>query len=340
MAFGHAAAAVVVGPGPGIARLLGQRSLTVDFVDHYRAASEQFDYVWEDRWIRDEGYLNLTTRLIDDLLAGAGIRPDELTHFCLPVSLRNVDRAVAAKCGIPETAVRDQLADGCGNSGAAHPLLMLVDALADARAGDRILIIGFAQGGDALLFEVTEEIDRFRASGGGVRKWLERSSPCSYPRYLVLSGLLQVARGMRAEVDKGTGLSAAYRHRDFLLNLVGGRCAACGTYQIPRTTICVNPDCGVADQQSAYSFAESLGRVASWSADHLTAIPDPPAYYGMVDFAEGGRLLMDFVEAGGGVDIGTEMRMVFRVKDYDPVRKYRRYFWKATPIRRRETDVG
>ena len=29
--------------------------------------------------------------------------------------------------------------------------------------------------------------------------------------------------------------------------------------------------------------------------------------------------------------IGGEMRMVFRVKDVDPLRGYTRYFWKATP---------
>ena len=53
----------------------------------------------------------------------------------------------------------------------------------------------------------------------------------------------------------------------------------------------------------------------------------------MIDFAEGGRLLMDFTEVGpSAVDVGTEMRMVFRIKDNDPVRGFARYFWKAAPI--------
>jgi 3-hydroxy-3-methylglutaryl CoA synthase len=33
---GHAAAALLLAPGPGIARLLGSASLSVDFVDHFR----------------------------------------------------------------------------------------------------------------------------------------------------------------------------------------------------------------------------------------------------------------------------------------------------------------
>ena len=70
----------------------------------------------------------------------------------------------------------------------------------------------------------------------------------------------------------------------------------------------------------------------SWSADTLTFSLDPPAYYGLIDFEEGGRLLMDFTNIGpGGIEVGEAMRMVFRVKDIDSVRGFARYFWKATP---------
>ncbi|GIS89578.1 MAG: hypothetical protein CM1200mP18_22880 [Gammaproteobacteria bacterium] len=31
------------------------------------------------------------------------------------------------------------------------------------------------------------------------------------------------------------------------------------------------------------------------------------------------------------LEVGISMRMVFRVKDYDMLRGFRRYFWKATP---------
>lgn len=33
----------------------------------------------------------------------------------------------------------------------------------------------------------------------------------------------------------------------------------------------------------------------------------------------------------GSVAVGMPMRMMFRVKDYDDNRGFRRYFWKATP---------
>jgi 3-hydroxy-3-methylglutaryl CoA synthase/uncharacterized OB-fold protein len=332
MSLGHAAAALLVGPEAGVARLLARASMTVDFVDHYRSSGQRFDYVWEERWVREEGYQKLVPRLVRDVLERAGVRAEEVDHFCMTAPIRGVDRAVAKELGLRAESLADQLSHGCGDSGAAHPLLMLAKVLEAAKPGEKILVVGFAQGGDALLFEVTDAITAYRRRGTGVSKWIENGTQCSYTRYLTLSGLLAVDYGMRAETDRGTGMTAAWRHNDLLLNLVGGRCSACGTAQIPRARFCVNPDCAAVDAQEPHSFAESVGRVVTWSADHLIFTPDPPAYYGMVDFPEGGRLLMDFVtHAEGGVDVGTPMRMLFRIKDFDALRNFRRYFWKATP---------
>jgi hydroxymethylglutaryl-CoA synthase len=329
MATGHAAAAVAVGPGAGVARLLATASLSVDFVDHYRAAGASMDHGWEERWVRDAGWLRIVPRLVGDVLQRAGLTAADVHRFCVPSPLPRLDRALARACGIAESALPDQLGDGCGDSGAAHPLLLLVDALEQAGPGERILVVGFGQGGDALLVETTAAP---RPPHTTVRENLRRRLDCGYTRYATLAGLLTVDRGIRAEVDRGTALSAAWRHSDLTLSLTGGRCTRCGTAQIPRSHVCANPDCRALDTQEPHSFAESRGRVATWSADSLTYTPDPPAYYGMVDFAEGGRLTMDFTDVGpAGVEVGTAMRMVFRAKDHDPLRGYTRYFWKAAP---------
>jgi hydroxymethylglutaryl-CoA synthase len=332
LTFGHGAAALVVGPGHGVARLVGRASLTVDFVDHFRASGREFDYPWEDRWVREEGYHKLVPRLVSAVLERAGVEPAEIAAFCMPTTARNLDRAVAKRIGLPEESIQDQLAAGCGDSGVPHPLLLLVHALERAEPGDLILVIGFGQGGDALLFQASEALPEFRSHGAGVSRWLKEGISCSYPRYLVLNDMVKVDRGMRAETDKSSGMTAAWRHRDLLLTLTGGRCKTCGTYQIPRMKICVNPDCRKVESQVPHSFADSTGLIASWSADNLIYTPDPPAYYGMIDFEEGGRLMMDFADVQpNSVDVGTRMRMVFRVKDHDTVRGFTRYFWKARP---------
>jgi hydroxymethylglutaryl-CoA synthase len=52
----------------------------------------------------------------------------------------------------------------------------------------------------------------------------------------------------------------------------------------------------------------------------------------MVQFAEGGRMMVDFTDVDvGGVEVGMPMRMVFRVKEVDPARGFTKYFWKAAP---------
>jgi uncharacterized OB-fold protein len=49
---------------------------------------------------------------------------------------------------------------------------------------------------------------------------------------------------------------------------------------------------------------------------------------------EGGRLMADITDvAKGEIDVGMPVRMMFRVKDYDERRGFRRYFWKAAPAR-------
>jgi 3-hydroxy-3-methylglutaryl CoA synthase len=333
LSTGHGAAAIQIAKGPGVAQLLGTASLTVDFVDHFRSAGSEFDYYWEERWIREEGYFKLVPALIERVLADADIKADSIDHFCLPIPMARVASTVASNASLSEESIEDSLAEGCGDTGAAHSLLMLVRALETATPGEKILVVGFGQGGDALVFEATDAIVQYQRQGSGVRKWLERRVPLAYHRYLALNGLVKVDRGIRAETDKPTALTAAYRHSDFLLGLVGGRCVECGARQIPRSNICANPECHLSDTQTPEPFAETLGKVLSWSADNLTYTPDPPAYNGMIDFDGGGRLMMNFADIESEtVKVGLPMQMVFRIKDHDERRGFTRYFWKAAPV--------
>jgi uncharacterized OB-fold protein len=76
-----------------------------------------------------------------------------------------------------------------------------------------------------------------------------------------------------------------------------------------------------------------MGTVLSWSAEYLSFHLAPPHQYGQVDFDGGGRILMDFTDvAPGDISAGTRVEMVFRIKDVDELRGFKRYFWKATPV--------
>jgi 3-hydroxy-3-methylglutaryl CoA synthase len=333
MSVGDAAAAILVGEGDACARLLASASHTADFVDHYRGEDTAFDYQWEERWVRDAGYMKIVPPAIAQCLERAKLAADAVTHFCMPATLPRVAAMVAKAAGVPDKAVRDNLHAACGEAGAAHPLIMLVAALEEAKPGERILVVGFGQGADALLFEATPALAS-QPARRGVRGHLKRrKEETSYAKYLAFNDLVEIERGMRAEADKLTPLSSLWRNREALTGFLGGRCGTCGTLQFPRTAICVNPNCNAVHTQEPHPFAEMTGRINSYTADRLTYSPDPPACYGMIQFDAGGRVMIDFTDVDAeSLTVGQPMRMMFRIKDVDAQRHFRRYFWKAAPV--------
>jgi len=329
MTSGDGAAALLVGEGTPIARLLGHATRTADFVDHYRTMENPADYQWEERWIRDCGYTTIVPGVIKAALAKAGVEASAVTRFIMPSTLNRVGPKAA---GLPEACVADILMDVCGDTGAAHPLVLLSHALETAKTGEKILVVGFGQGADALLFEVTDENEK-APRGLGVSGHLARKrEESNYTRFLTINDVISIERGMRAEADKQTAISALWRNRDAVTAFKGGICSQCGTRQFPKTRICVNPNCNAVDAQTPEPFAEKTGTVQSYTADRLTYSPDPPSCYGMISFAEGGRWMMDFTDVDEkDLSVGMAMTMMFRIKDYDPQRGFRRYFWKAAP---------
>ena len=104
--------------------------------------------------------------------------------------------------------------------------------------------------------------------------------------------------------------------------------------QFPRTGLCVNPACRAQGTQVVVSLADAPARVLSHTSDFLAYTPHPPFQFGHVDFEGGGRVLMEFADADAGeLAVGLPLRMVYRVKEFDRQRGFRRYFWKATPRR-------
>jgi len=329
---GDGAAALLVGTGPVVARLIGHASRTVDFVDHFRGEGFEFDYTWEERWIRDEGYNKIVPAALADLFGNTGVKPADIAHFAMPCLLPRVAAGIAKRAGVPDAAVRDNLHAVCGETGAAHPLVMLVNALEEAKPGDKILVVGFGQGCDALLLEATEQLAKL-APRLGVKGHLARGkAETNYAKFLAFNDLIAIERGMRADVDKQTPLSSLYRNRRMLTGFIGGQCRKCGTLQFPKLNVCVNPNCNAFHSLDDHPFADMPAKVQSYTADRLTYSPDPPHYYGMVVFDEGGRLMIDFTDCdAASADVGVPMRMMFRIKDYDPARGFTRYFWKAAP---------
>lgn len=335
LAYGDAAAALTIGAGDTLVDFVAAHSATVDFIDHFRAAEAEFDYTWEERWIRDEGLARIVPPVLSQALGKAGLGPDDVDHFVMPSTIGRAVAGIAKSTGIAAGAVRDNLGAVLGEAGAAHPLVMLLHTLeTGAKAGDVILLASFGQGCDAIVLRVTERMAGFSPECGIVKALENRQPEANYQKYLAFNGLIPLDKGMRAETsDYKTALTVTYRKRDMLLGLVGGRCSQCGTQQFPRAEVCVNPQCHATGSQEPHPFREEPASVLTWSADYLTYTAAPPAHYGMITFANGGRFLTDFTDVEpGDVEVGRDVRMVFRIKSVDHQRGFVRYFWKAVPV--------
>lgn len=332
--YGDAAAALLMGNEGVLAEYLGSAALSVDFVSQFRATGVDTDYHWEERWVRDEGISQLMPQVVSDALSRVGLEPKNVDHFIFPSSFATMDLKVAQACGINTEAVVDAFLDQVGDSGVPHGLLMLARVLETAKPGQVIVVAQFGSGAQALVFKVTSEISTFQPHRG-VSEWLARGvEERSYTKFLAFKGMLTMEKGMRAEQDKKTALSTAWRHRNALMGLVAGRCSVTGSVHFPPSRLSYDGTKPLQDTQEPYKLADRTARILSWSAEYLSYHPAPPHYYGQIDFDGGGRILMDFADVDEGeVDSGTAMEMVFRIKDVDDRRNFTRYFWKATPVR-------
>ncbi len=335
LAYGDGAAAMTIGSSDTLVDFVAAHSATVDFIDHFRGSGEDFDYTWEERWIRDEGLAKIVPPVIARALEKAGLQPGDVQHFVMPSTIGRAVEGIARQSGISSEAVRDNLAGVMGEAGTAHPLIMLLHALeTSVRPGDNVLLVSFGQGCDALVLRATERLADFSSACGVVNALANRQEETNYQKFLAFNDLVVLEKGMRAEKDDfKTALSVTYRKRDMLTGLIGGKCTQCGTLQFPRADICVNPQCRAQDTQEPHPFREEKASVLTWSADYLTYTADPPSHYGMITFANGGRFMTDFTDVNvGDIDVGMDVRMVFRIKSIDSLRGFVRYFWKAVVV--------
>ncbi len=330
LTYGDAAVAILIGvPNPAaIATVLGTRTLSDDFVDHYRMHGAAFDYVLEERWVRDESLLQRVPQVIAELLSAAGEAADSIKHLVLPVSAATAKR-IAEACAMPTARRDDRVLAECGDAGVALPLLQLAATLEAAIPGDLIVLVGLGQGVDAALLRAEAGVSR--ADKALTHALNAKREEPSYVRYLAHRGLVEVDFGMRAERDQRTAHTVAYRKRGAITGFKGGRCTQCGTVQFPQSRVCVNPTCRMTDTQVPHRLAESTGRVKSFTEDWQAYSVRPPYVYGNVEFVEGGNLLMEFTDVESGeLKVNDDVRFVFRIKDDDRARGFRRYFWKAT----------
>ena len=327
MLYGHGAAAVHLGEGDTIADIIAAASVHEDLVDQYRSSGVDFDYSLEERWVREEGWLKIVPQAVNSALREANLEVTDLEGLLVHGSV-GASRALARCLKISPEKLFDNLQGSVGDCGVPQVLLMLSHGLSKIGEGECFALIGFGQGADVVIFRKNKEPKQPLAISSQLKN---RRIIDNYNLFLSLRNQLSIDFGLRSERDNRTALSAFYRRRKEITGMVGGRCSVCGTLQYPRSILCVK--CGTDKPQVEESLSDRIGTIKSFTEDWLAYTPFPPYIYGNVEFEGGANIMVEFADfEPGSLKVGDKTRMVFRIKDFDDKRKFRRYFWKPSPI--------
>ena len=333
--LGDGSAAFLIGNDKVAVEVEGSYTISEDFVDYWRSHEDKFIRSWEDRFGRDAGYTALPVEAAKGVMEKLKLTPKDISKLCLYGANARAHGALAARLGFEADQIQNSLLDTVGNTGAALPLMILVSALEEAKAGDRILVVNWGNGSDAIVFKVTPEIKNIGERRGierhlGIKRTLD--SYGKYMRWRDMVSLAPLSRPSGAPVS----MAAEWRERRSGLPLYGVKCNNCGTVQLfmtassMRAHVCL--ECQAKDNFEPYLFADKTGKVVSFSHDYLGGGIDPPATRTVVDFEGGGRGLFDMVDRDPEeVKVGMNVEMTFRKIAY--VTGVHNYFWKCKPVR-------
>lgn len=335
-AWGDGGAAVLVGEGPGLAHLLGTGRVSMDLLDHFTSSETGLPYSAEERFSRDVAVSHCLIPAIRAALKEAGLEASSITHAVVAEPVSGTYAAAARKIGLSAPNLLEAASLQTGDLGTAAPLFGLALALEKAQPGERILLCGFGNGCDALVLEV----DAASHSDHTTRALTEGAPLTSVSRFWSLSGALALDWGPRAEVNQKISPSVLARHGRDMHGFIGGRDQT-GNVQFPKTPVAVNPDLEGRASYEDVPLRDLTAKMISITSDRLNFTPDPPFNFGLVQFDNGARVVMEVCDSEGAAPaVGDPLRMRFRIKSIDRQRNFRSYFWKAAPLARPVLEGG
>jgi len=323
--FGDAAAAVRFGRGSVIAEYVDMASVSEEFTHLWRTDATRFVQAFPGKFSNTYGYGKDLGEAIRTVLQRQGRLPGDIAKLALYAPDARAAADLAKELGFdPKRQLVTAPLSAVGSAGNADALLALAIALETAKAGDWILVGGYGEGADVLLFRVTDEVDRQRPSTT-VSAWLDASVPLpSYEKFLKYRRILEVE-------EPGEAINNVLEYKELRqdVRLYGSRCSGCGMVQYPVAQVCIG--CKARGGLVEHKIGKE-GSVFTFTIDHLIANVEHPLPMAVVDMEGGGRLYLqvtDFVD--GEVEVGHSMTLTFR-RLHEGGGKYN-YYWKARPKR-------
>ena len=321
-----AAGALLLGAEDTALTIEGIHSVTEDFYDAWRMETDPYLRRGDAKFVQVEGYEALGVEAAAGLLQAAGLEKSDVDRVLLCVPDARVHCSVARKLGFEDRAYPERPpAAVLGDAGAAAPILALASVAEGLTPNQRVLLLIYGSGCDAVLLRATEGVD----SLGGKDSWeqeIEGGRPLEhYAKYLRFRNLL------REDLAPAPYSSPAVLHREEKANLklYGEKCRRCEAVHYPPRKMCRN--CGASDDFEEVKLSRR-GRIFTYTADHLVPTPDPPVVMASADLDGGGRFYGQLADcAPGDVSVGMEVELCFR--RLHAGEGFLNYFWKMRPVK-------
>jgi len=329
--YGDGAAALLLGEKDCIASIDAWHSISNEAHDYWRLDGDTFVRSWEDRFIFNAVYYDIVAQNVAALLKKVNLTPKDFAKAIIPVPSPRALADIPKKLGIdPKAQLQNPLLDNMGNTGAAYALMLLVAALEEAKAGDKVLLNNYGNGSDSLAITVTDKIGKKVEGRRGMKAHLaSKKMVDDYRIYLQWRELLTFEA---TPTPPGGHISAAalYRDRSQIYPLHGLKCKSCGEIHFPPQRVC--PKCKAKDQFEEWRLSDRKGKLFTFAADYLCQRREAPRVTAIIDFEGGGRMATMMTDRVlEEIKIGMPVEMSFRkLVTQDG---FHNYFWKSIPLR-------
>ncbi len=332
-AGGDAGAALLVGDGDAVlAEFIASASASDEFTDRWRAPGGRTSRLWEERF-GENRYLALGADAFSRALGAAGIEAGDVDRVIVTGMHARAVTGLRKRLGVGDGAHSDDLSGTVGQSGTAHPLLVLASVLETlaaegAPAGTTIVLVHLADGADAIVLRTTAALTTWQPTRS-VADQISQGAPLSYSKFLSWRGQLFPEPPRRPEPARVSS-TAAHRSEDWKFGFVGSRDRTSGAVHLPPSR--VSMEGGAVDDMEPVPMADAVGTVVTSTIDRLAYSPSPPIVFAIVDFDGGGRYPVELTDVDAAeIGAGSRVEMTFRrLFSADGIHDY---FWKARPRR-------
>ncbi|MDY6855021.1 MAG: 3-oxoacyl-[acyl-carrier-protein] synthase III C-terminal domain-containing protein [Thermodesulfobacteriota bacterium] len=327
--FGDGAAALLLGNSDTIATIEDIYSVSDDITDVWRTDQDNFVRSWEDRWVLINGYTKNMKAAISGIMKRQGLEPKDFAKIVIYSPDARSHIGLAKKLGFdPATQLQDPLIKTIGNLGAAQPLVLLVAALEEAKAGDKILLASYGDGSDAFVLQVKDSIEGVKKKGG-VKCAIESNMMLSsYQKYLAFRQLVSLPEEF---IKLFPSASVLWRTKNWALSFHGSKCKNCGLVSFPIQRVCFG--CHSRDDFEEVRLSDKRGKVFTYSLDNLAGGVDPPTVQTIVESEEGGARIYCLMTDCNPKEVKVDMPVEMTFRRFHREGGFHNYFWKCRPVR-------